>query len=215
MTNSSIARQAPKQRVSPVQDRSRQKVDLILSVSADILAEEGFDALTMLNIAKRADLPPATVYHYFENRLAIVIALATNTFKEIDEKLIQVISKQVATSELNTSEMIWTLYEVLNAMPWYSALWYAVGTEPNAYAIVTEYSIRDSDVIANMLMFKLRMDEVKARSVARVVRECCAKIVHIALLHEKDKAEELINQLVEILDIIFAHYEAEAKANAR
>jgi AcrR family transcriptional regulator len=63
--------------------RERQKAelrDLILAAAARIIADEGFDALTMRKIAEAIEYSPATLYLHFESRDEIAMQLVRNGF---------------------------------------------------------------------------------------------------------------------------------------
>jgi len=66
-------------RVLPVQERARQRIALILSVTEDLLATGPADKITTSMIATAADVPVSSIYRYFPNVQAI--------FKEMFERL--------------------------------------------------------------------------------------------------------------------------------
>jgi AcrR family transcriptional regulator len=64
--------------------RERQKAelrDLILSAAARIIADDGFDALTMRKIADAIEYSPATIYLHFASRDEIALELVRNGFE--------------------------------------------------------------------------------------------------------------------------------------
>lgn len=70
-------------RRQPRQDRSRERVDLILSTAQTLIGEKGLAALAMVDIATASGMPLASVYHYFPNRTAVMAELYrgfSNTF---------------------------------------------------------------------------------------------------------------------------------------
>jgi len=58
-------------RREPVQERSRRRVQRILTAARELLESGGGDAVTTRAIAERAGVPVATVYQFFPNRDAI------------------------------------------------------------------------------------------------------------------------------------------------
>ncbi len=63
--------------------RERQKAelrDLILAAAARIIADEGFDAVTMRKIADAIEYSPATIYLHFASRDDIALELVRNGF---------------------------------------------------------------------------------------------------------------------------------------
>jgi AcrR family transcriptional regulator len=69
-------RQTPTQpRRRPKQERSRERIDAILSTTMRLIGEKGIDAVTMKEVGMLAGGPIATVYHYFPNKSAILAML--------------------------------------------------------------------------------------------------------------------------------------------
>lgn len=64
---------APRQ---PRQERGQRRVDAILDATAAITAEEGLPAATMHAIARRSGTTIGSLYHFFPDRDAVVVALA-------------------------------------------------------------------------------------------------------------------------------------------
>jgi len=59
----------------PQQERAERRVAQLLEAAAVVLAEAGYDAATMTEIAERANASIGAVYQYFPNKEAIVRAL--------------------------------------------------------------------------------------------------------------------------------------------
>jgi AcrR family transcriptional regulator len=59
----------------PQQDRSRRRYDQILDVATNLFSEKGFERTTTNEIASRAGISIGSLYQYFRNKEAIVVAL--------------------------------------------------------------------------------------------------------------------------------------------
>lgn len=59
----------------PKQERSRERVDEILTVAMRLIGEKGIDAVTMKEVAQLSGGPIASVYQYFPNKSAIIATL--------------------------------------------------------------------------------------------------------------------------------------------
>lgn len=66
----------------PKQERSRERIDAILSTTMRLIGEKGIDAVTMKEVGAQAGGPIATVYHYFPNKSAI-LAMLYERFSEV------------------------------------------------------------------------------------------------------------------------------------
>ncbi len=69
----------PQDRVSrrsdPRQERSRVRQQALLDAAEAVLAESGAEGLKMREVARRANLPIASVYHYFPSAQALIRTL--------------------------------------------------------------------------------------------------------------------------------------------
>lgn len=60
----------------PVQKRSRERYERLLDATESLLLEHEPSAIGLYDIAKRAEVPPASVYHFFPTKEAAFVALA-------------------------------------------------------------------------------------------------------------------------------------------
>ncbi|WP_246147514.1 TetR/AcrR family transcriptional regulator [Nonomuraea turkmeniaca] len=66
----------PGLRRRPVQKRSIDRVERILDSCAQLLDEVGLDALTTLEVARRAGVPNSTIYQFFDGKSGVLRELA-------------------------------------------------------------------------------------------------------------------------------------------
>ena len=69
----------------PQQERGERRVAQLLQAAASVLAEVGYDAATMTEIAERAGASIGAVYQYFPNKEAVVQALRNQYGNEMRE----------------------------------------------------------------------------------------------------------------------------------
>jgi len=74
-------------RRTPSQARSRERVERILEAASRIVVERGIDALTTRSIASVAAMPVASLYQYFADRDAILVALVERDTAEMDQQV--------------------------------------------------------------------------------------------------------------------------------
>lgn len=68
-------------RHSPRQNRSTQRVELILDTTAGLIDELGYGSITPALIARRAGMSGPAIYRYFDDLDAIVLALAARNLE--------------------------------------------------------------------------------------------------------------------------------------
>jgi len=71
----------------PAQARSRRRVERILDAAAALVVEQGVESLTTRAIASAAGVPVASLYQYFADKEAVLLALAARDMEEMDEQV--------------------------------------------------------------------------------------------------------------------------------
>ena len=85
-------------RRAPQQQRAGDRVEQLLEAAAIVMAESGYDAATMTEIAQRAEASIGTVYQYFPNKQAVVLALRNRYGEEMSARLIEIEAVAAACS---------------------------------------------------------------------------------------------------------------------
>lgn len=62
-------------RVEPAQERSLARIDALLDAAATVVDDVGFDRLTTAQVAELSGASIGTVYRYFPDRIALLVAL--------------------------------------------------------------------------------------------------------------------------------------------
>lgn len=69
-----------RQRKKPVQQRSKETTDALLTATLQVLLKEGYGSLTTTRIAERAGVSVGTLYQYYPDRRSLVMALKLQYF---------------------------------------------------------------------------------------------------------------------------------------
>lgn len=72
-------------RREPQQQRARETVELILDTTGELLDEVGVDGFTTNLLAERAGVRVSTIYRYYPNKFATIVALAERLAVDWDE----------------------------------------------------------------------------------------------------------------------------------
>jgi AcrR family transcriptional regulator len=73
-------------RKMPVQDRSRATIGYVLEAAAQLFGELGYEGTTTNRVAERAGVSIGSVYQYFPNKEALLLALAERHLEEARER---------------------------------------------------------------------------------------------------------------------------------
>jgi AcrR family transcriptional regulator len=94
----------------PQQERAERRVAQLLEAAAAVLAEAGYDAATMTEIAERANASIGAVYQYFPNKEAIVLALRVQYGDEMQKHWADL---QSSTAGLSAPQIAHHLVDVM------------------------------------------------------------------------------------------------------
>ncbi|MDF3031438.1 MAG: putative HTH-type protein slmA [Moraxellaceae bacterium] len=211
LSASERATRTPSQRVTPVQERSRQRIDGILAATAGLLQAQGIEAVSMLAIAEAAGMTPATVYRYFDNRIAVFAALAERTMAEVDAALTSKLQAMAAAEALSAKALLDLLYRAYRDAPGYVAILRALRAEPALQELVAESNRRMAAVIAEVLAARTNLSRARAGRIGWILSEICEEVVEAALVAEAREARALMAEMTEMVEVLLAHYLAQAK----
>jgi len=71
----------------PVQARSEDKLERVVTAAQRIVVAEGAEAVTTTRLAKESDVAVGTIYRYFQNREGVLNALVAKELEELDRRL--------------------------------------------------------------------------------------------------------------------------------
>lgn len=103
-----MARKSPKTSIksivrAPQQDRSRQTVEAILESAVQILESEGLDGFKVAALAERSGYSVGTLYQYFENVDAVMLALVEQESERQRQTLLAHFSDVAAQGKKQTT----------------------------------------------------------------------------------------------------------------
>lgn len=198
--------QRPRQRARPVQQRSLDKISTILDSTAALLSRHSVDSISMLAIAEAAGLPTPTVYHYFENRLAIFTALAERTMAGVDDDLTERLNAMITAEDLGSRPLLMALYQAYHDAPGYVQLLGVLRSEPSLQDVLQASTRRVAEVMAGVLVERTTLKPDRAGRVAKILSESCDLVILSALTSRDEEATALMDEIIEIIDTLVVHY---------
>jgi AcrR family transcriptional regulator len=85
-----------KPRRKPVQGRSRETVTAIVQAAAQVFERHGYAAGTTNRIAERAGISIGSLYQYFPNKDAILVALTEHHLEDGRKRLVPLLAEMIA-----------------------------------------------------------------------------------------------------------------------
>jgi AcrR family transcriptional regulator len=124
-------------RTTPLQARGKERVRVILAAALDLFKEKGLEETTTNDIAQRAQIPIGSLYRYYPNKDAIVVALTELYVDDVCE-IFDNIGQHPVLQYLSWDEVLllmidaWVNYSRLNG-PF--TFLYAEKASPHLYAL--------------------------------------------------------------------------------
>jgi len=105
-------------RSRPQQDRSRVRHQALLDAAAELIAETGLQGLVMREVARRANLPIASVYHYYPSTAALIRSLVELQRDKLRSILVAALHNRFPAhqSAMSPDQVRVLLVEQLNAL---------------------------------------------------------------------------------------------------
>jgi AcrR family transcriptional regulator len=115
----------PRTRRTPVQRRSRERVERILGAAEQLVVSSGVEALTTRAVAERSEIPVGTLYQYFADRDAIISALIERHVLSMDERVAAALGNLERYSVRSIVETTVAAYRAdYRERPSYVVLWF-------------------------------------------------------------------------------------------
>ena len=180
-------------RRAPIQDRSRKRVELILDIAAELVAEVGVDGVKTSEIARRAEITLASLYRYFPNKTAIFESLARRQLTRLRGDLANFLEDFDLDRGLEA--LIATYARNFRNEAGYAQLWAGIQAIPELAALDLEDLHENARLIADSLHPKLpHLDHGEITHIAMVVARSTGAILRLGLL-EEDSAPMLQREL--------------------
>ena len=199
---------ALRSRKSPLQARSRATVDAILAAAAQVFATHGYAAGTTNRIAERAGVSIGSLYEYFPNKDALLVAILEAHVREGEAIL------KKTTGELRTAggKLRWAVERLVAAMVELHT------RDPELHRVLFEETpmrqrvrrmrAESEDRVTAMFESELKRRSEFARRdsalAARIVVQTVEALVHNLVLHDT-RAVGVQSEVDEIVALVVAY----------
>jgi AcrR family transcriptional regulator len=86
--------------LSRIERKRRRRVNEILRVAAEVVAERGYQSASLDEVADRLDLAKASLYHYFDSKQALVSACLDTAAAEVERRLAAIAAEGGSATEV-------------------------------------------------------------------------------------------------------------------
>jgi AcrR family transcriptional regulator len=183
-----------KPRRKPVQARSRERVETILSHAAGIFHEMGVDGTSMSAIARNSDMSLASLYRYFPNKASIVKALAEQHVAKM-ETVLQEKLAQVSIDEA-VDVLIDEFYHFYRTEPAYSAIWSGVEAMPELRDLdLQELYANARDLEAKLAEIAPDVPAERRHTASLLLPRAAGSILRLAVTMPEADARPMLDEL--------------------
>ncbi|MCJ8169052.1 TetR/AcrR family transcriptional regulator [Atopomonas sediminilitoris] len=199
-------------RISPRQQRAHEKIERILDALAQLLQTEEVAALSVASIARAAGLPAPTLYHYFPDKLSVLMALAERTAQRVDSLAEQALAPLAAQAEpqVDCRQLVQTIYRSYRSEPGYVQVLRACHSSQELKHIAEQSNQRMADVLVQVFAGRLPESARSAvRRIALMLSQSCQAHLDMAL-EQSDEREALaiVDEAGHMIDVLYQHYRA-------
>jgi AcrR family transcriptional regulator len=184
------SRSAP--RKSPSQERSRRTVDRILDAATRIFHEQGYAGATTNDIADEAGVSVGSLYQYFPNKDALLVALTQRHIETTTTGLSELLSK--LSAELGFDVILRTVVNFLVAQHDFDELHLLVMHEaPRTHQINIELDRAKSQLVEltdQLLIARINNSSQRALIARMVVATIDASVHDVILRQPKGRARK-------------------------
>jgi AcrR family transcriptional regulator len=184
----------------PQQERGERRVAQLLEAAASVLAEAGYDAATMTEIAARAGASIGAVYQYFPNKESIVRALRTQYGNEMEERWTHL---DESAASLSVEQIAYRFVEVMVRFIEEHPAYFAVLDAPVRFRRDQEARKRLRERIANI--FTMRMPSLSHERAYRMANVSLQIIKSMNALYREASSKER-QELVKEYKLALAAY---------
>ncbi|MDR6664257.1 TetR/AcrR family transcriptional regulator [Rhizobium sp. 1399] len=184
-------------RRKPKQERSIQRLDLILNAAATIIAEKGVSAMRMTELAVAAKVPIGSVYQYFPEKAAIVKALFDRHAQAIQQKTAEMFADVRSLDEaldLISAMIDWYYAEYRNDAA-YLGVWMGTETDQDLLRLNIEHSGQVAEIFqeaVRRLAPEFCDEQMKARTY--LFSHLIGAAIRLAVLSEDGFGERILDE---------------------
>jgi AcrR family transcriptional regulator len=194
----------------PQQERSRARFQALLDVAEEVIAESGLDGLQMREVARRANLPIASVYHYFPSSTALIRTLLEKHLQTLsatlESRLAAMAPREGSELDLNqASLLIDDLAMIFFTTPSIPTMWLGMQGNPDLRALDVEDTFTNAEMVQSYFTAVFPyLSPSQAKSIALVLNEMVMGTLVLAVDTPPDIRPTLLATLKTLLTSVLS-----------
>lgn len=188
-------------RHKPQQDRSRARFQALLDAAEQVIAKSGLQGLAMREVARRAKLSIASVYHYFPSTAALVRAVVERQLESLNSILEAGLQSRFSMdkTEFDVEQMNFLIDDIANFFfntPSASEVAAGLYAYPDLRELNTEDTRKNATLLQPYLAhFFKSLDAEQATMTAIVLSEWVSSTIRFATASPPDVRTKIVDAL--------------------
>lgn len=186
----------------PIQERGERRVEEILDAAAAVIAEVGVEAATTNAIAERAGASVGSLYHFFPNKDAIVLALASRYESELRNLNRLAMTADAASVPIArmVDGIVTPLARFMERTPAYMPIYYAIRDPRNPGCMTTELTEAVVGLVDQLMASRApSVPASRRRLQAGVAVELVHRMLEYAWISPPSQRQAIVEELKRLL----------------
>lgn len=200
----------PRRPREPKQQRSQERFEAILKVALDLIATNGYEGVSMREIARESGLPIASLYMYFPTKLSIVKEVwqrYTSTVSECLERDLKMIVDPAnqAGAGMLIERLIDLMLDIQTSHPGFIEVWGCVAAAPELRELNRADTLQSVALMATAIRSgNPAVDIDQAEGLALVLCEGASAVTKLILTLAPEERPARVKQLKHSLQFIYS-----------
>lgn len=202
----------------PRQERSQLRFETVVNVSLRLFGDNGYEAVSMREIAREAEIPIASVYQYFPTKQAIVKEIWLRYSQTVQQELGGDLMRFVENGRLEGGEqlidrMVDLITELQLSSPAYVEVWGCIAATPELRILNDQDTLNLAEMVTEAIMtIRPTADRDRMQGLSLMLTESASAITKLTLALPEEQRNRIVRQLKESMKVLYkATIEAFAK----
>lgn len=167
----------------PVQERGRERFELILRTGREQLAEVGVDGFTFEGVAAAAGIPIGSIYQFFPNKHALICELSEQDTAALADQLAKAAEQFPSDDwQADVDRLIDQLANMWRSEPGRRHVWLAMQSTGATRSLAAEQTRRVTTQIVPLVAWLFPEGSTRrVQTVAEVVVQMCYSLLHFSV----------------------------------
>ena len=183
----------------PDQARAARRRDSLLDAVTRLLAARGYEAVTTNAIAREAGTAVGTVYDYFPNKDAILVALLERYRQRLEQRLMTTLAA-AADAELDmlVERGVRAFADFYREEAGYAELWLSSQLVGSLRDTGTRWGVQFGELLGALVQQRLEVSPARAQAIALAFVHAVSAVITMALGRSEAERDALIDEAVVI-----------------